>query len=281
MGIESTSEDVLRQVCKGSTTRHDLLACRLLKDNGIISVIGHIVGLQDETPATFRAARRQLRFYDGDWLNAMYVTPHDWTPLGKQGLAGEVVEPDLSKWDYRHQVIGQRDMTPLRIFLHVKWMELCFHVRPGRLLRAVFDRDRLRRQEQRWVMLHIGGVWIMEIMDFTLTWIGRMRITAAKSGRAAAPSLAAHGQRRALQEGSLQLYSMARRGHRNGLINSIPSIARGAPMSSVYRRVAPAVWQAPRSMLSQCDRLKRSARLNAQSNDSAVGKTSGYRCRNA
>ena len=31
----------------------------------------------------------------------------------------------------------------------------------------------------------------------------------------------------------------------NGLINSIPSMCLGAPMSSVYSRIALAVWQAP------------------------------------
>jgi hypothetical protein len=64
----------------------------------------------------------------------------------------------------------------------------------------------------------------------------------------------------------------------NGLINSIPSISRGAPISSVYRRVTPATRQAPRIMLSQCDKLNRSARPNAQSNVSAVGSASGNTC---
>ena len=84
MGIESTSAQVLEQVKKGSTTRDDFLACRLLKRHGIFSVVGHIVGLRDETPAAFRLALRQLIHYDGDWLNAMYVTPHDWTPFGQE-----------------------------------------------------------------------------------------------------------------------------------------------------------------------------------------------------
>jgi anaerobic magnesium-protoporphyrin IX monomethyl ester cyclase len=173
MGIESTSDQVLRQVHKGSTTRHDLQACRLLKANGIFSVIGQIVGLAEETPATFRAARRQLRFYDGDWLNAMYVTPHDWTPLGRAALTGSLVEPNLAKWDYRHQVLAQRQMTPLQIFLQVKWTELWFHLRPGRVLGLLMERDRRRQRQQLWVFWHIGCVWMLEIAEFIFTRVFR------------------------------------------------------------------------------------------------------------
>ncbi len=54
--------------------------------------------------------------YGGDWLNAMYVTPHDWTPFGRTVLTGRVVEPDQSKWDYRHQVLAQRLLTTTSIF---------------------------------------------------------------------------------------------------------------------------------------------------------------------
>jgi anaerobic magnesium-protoporphyrin IX monomethyl ester cyclase len=166
MGIDGMSEEVLRAVRKGSTTRHDFQACQLLKRNGIFAIIAHIIGLQDETPATFRAARRQLSVYDGDMLNAMYMTPHDWTPLGKRALQGKVLEPDQSKWDYRHQVIEQRHMSAMQIFLHTKWLELWFHLRPRRLLRAIFERDRFRRRQQRWVVMHIGLVWVMEIAEF-------------------------------------------------------------------------------------------------------------------
>ena len=39
----------------------------------------------------------------------------------------------------------------------------------------VLERDRLRRQQQRWVMLHIGSVWLLEIADFLLTCWRRRR----------------------------------------------------------------------------------------------------------
>ncbi|WP_435020123.1 radical SAM protein [Tundrisphaera sp. TA3] len=165
MGIESTSEEVLRQVRKGSTTRDDFRACRLLKEHGIFSIIGHIVGLEDETRATFRTALRQLRLYDGDYLNAMYVTPHAWTAFGQESSGRRVVQPDQSKWDYRHQILSQTHLKPWQLFLETKWLELRFHLTPARVWALLWDRDRERRQQRRWVVRHIGRVWLAELLE--------------------------------------------------------------------------------------------------------------------
>jgi anaerobic magnesium-protoporphyrin IX monomethyl ester cyclase len=166
MGIESTDAAVLRRVHKGSTPEHDVHACRLLKGHGIFSVLGHIVGFEDETPRSLRAARQRLRRYEGDWLNAMYVTPHDWTPFGREALRREVVEPDPTKWDYRHQVLGQKYLRPWQLFLWVKWVELWFHLRPRRLWAALRTGGRFRRRQLLWVLLHVGLVWLGEVWEF-------------------------------------------------------------------------------------------------------------------
>jgi anaerobic magnesium-protoporphyrin IX monomethyl ester cyclase len=165
MGIESTDAEVLRRINKGSTPAHDVEACRLLKQNGIFSVLGHIVGFGEETTATLRATQARLRHYEGDWLNAMYVTPHDWTPFG-QHSGRAVVEPDQRKWDYRHQVLAQKYLRPWQLFGGVKWLELWFHLRPGRLWALLRTRDRFRRRQLLWVYLHIGLVWLGEVVEF-------------------------------------------------------------------------------------------------------------------
>lgn len=168
MGVESTSDDVLRQIKKGSTTREDFLACRLLKKHGIFSIIGHIVGFGGEDRSTFGTALRQLRLYDGDYLNAMYVTPHAWTPFGEESRGRRVVQPDQAKWDYRHQVLEQERLRPWQLFWAVKWLELRFHLRPRRLLALLGGRDRLRRHQRRWVFRHIAAVWVAEAAGFVL-----------------------------------------------------------------------------------------------------------------
>src|SRR5262249_23813389 len=146
--------------------RVDWQACRLLKQHGIFSILGHIVGFAEETWGTFRTALRQLRLYDGDYLNAMYVTPHAWTPFGREVRGRPLVEPDQRKWDYRHQVLAQRRLKPWQLFLAVKWLELCYHLRPARLWAIFRERDRLRRRQWLWVYLHVGLVWLAEVAEF-------------------------------------------------------------------------------------------------------------------
>jgi anaerobic magnesium-protoporphyrin IX monomethyl ester cyclase len=166
MGIESTSDEVLRQIRKGSTSREDFTACRLLKEHGIYSIIGHIVGFGGEGWPAFRTALRQLRLYDGDYLNAMYVTPHAWTRFAEESRGREVIEPDQSKWDYRHQVLAQESLRPRQLFLAVKCLELRFHLSPRRLWSLLSDRDRTRRRQQSWVYRHIALVWLAEVFEF-------------------------------------------------------------------------------------------------------------------
>ena len=166
MGIESTDGAILQQINKGSTPAHDVEACRLLKRHGIFSVLGHIVGFGEETGAKLRAVQARLVRYDGDWLNAMYVTPHDWTPFGQDSLQRGLVELDQRKWDYRHQVLAQKHIKPWQLFAHVKWLELWFHLRPSRLWRILRTRDRFARRQVFWVMWHVGMVWVCEVLEF-------------------------------------------------------------------------------------------------------------------
>jgi anaerobic magnesium-protoporphyrin IX monomethyl ester cyclase len=181
MGIESTSDEMLRQIRKGSTSREDFTACHLLKEHGIFSIIGHIVGFGTEDWSAFRTALRQLRLYDGDYLNAMYVTPHAWTRFAEEIRGREIVQPDQSKWDYRHQVLAQESLRPWQLFLAVKWLELRFHLSPRRLWSLLRDPDRQRRRQQSWVFRHIALVWLAEVYEFLFrTTFTRRPVTKAE-----------------------------------------------------------------------------------------------------
>jgi anaerobic magnesium-protoporphyrin IX monomethyl ester cyclase len=169
MGIDTTDPDVIRQIRKRSTTKEDLTACRLLRDHGIHPIIGHIVGFGDETWTDLRRAGKALALYDGDYLNAMYATPHSWTPFAIESADRLVVQEDQRRWDYRNQVLEQQHLRPWQLFLAVKWLELRFHLRPGRLRRLLLAADPVRRREAWWTMRHTGVVWLMEIVDF-VTW---------------------------------------------------------------------------------------------------------------
>ena len=165
MGIEATDPQVLERIKKGSTATEDQLACRLLRENGMFSVAGYLVGLGDETWQSFRDALAQLCEYDPDWLNVMYVLPHSWTPFGEEAKKRGIVEPDQSKWDYRHQVLAHSRMTQWQLFLAAKWLELRFHMRPGRLWRTFFNEDPFARGQLMWALRHTSPIWWAELFE--------------------------------------------------------------------------------------------------------------------
>ena len=175
MGIDSTEPEVLKEIRKGSTTRHDFLACRLLKQHGIYSVLGHIVGLEDDSWAGLGAALKQLKHYDGDYLNAMYATPHSWTEFGRAAVSRRIVQPDQRRWDYRHQVLEQPNLKPWQLFAGVKWLELRFHLRVTKLRDLLFARNRFNRRQVMWGLSHTGLVWLAEIGEFLSANLRRSR----------------------------------------------------------------------------------------------------------
>lgn len=178
MGIDTTDPATIERIRKRSTTVDDTNACRLLRDNGIHPIIGHIVGLGDERFADLRRARRALAAYDGDYLNAMYATPHGWTSFAAEQAGRRVVQPDQRYWDYRHQVLDQRHLRPWQLFVAVKWLELAFHLRPRRLARLLLNRDAERRRQAWWTARHTTMVWLMEVVEFA-----RNGVTASRSSR--------------------------------------------------------------------------------------------------
>jgi anaerobic magnesium-protoporphyrin IX monomethyl ester cyclase len=169
LGIESVAPEVLKNIKKGSTPRLDLQACRLMKKHDIFSILAHVVGLKEETWKTFRTSLKQLVYYNGDFVNVTYVTPHNWTAFGRQARGRPVVQKDLSKWDYRHQILSQQNLSPWKIFLAVKWLEFCFHLRPGKLWAILKMKDRSLRRQLLWSLVHTGLVWLAELLLLRMT----------------------------------------------------------------------------------------------------------------
>ena len=183
LGVDSTDREVLQRIHKCSTPRHDVEACRLLREHDIFSVLGHVVGFAEETRASLRAIQTRLTAYEADWLNAMYVTPHSWTEFGRQARGQTVIEPDQRCWDYRHQVLGQKYLKRWQLFFWVKWMELWFHLRPHRLRAILRTRDRFRRRQLLWVLLHTGLVWLGEVLEFLGNSLGMRFHRASRKDR--------------------------------------------------------------------------------------------------
>jgi anaerobic magnesium-protoporphyrin IX monomethyl ester cyclase len=163
LGVESVDPEVLGEVRKGSDPEIDSRAPKLMRDHGIFSVVGQVVGLKEETWGSFNRTLRELVRYDSDWMNIMYVTPHAWTEFGESALCA--TEPDLSKWDYRHPVVRQQRMRPWQLIAAAKWLELRFHMRPGKLWRMATTRDPFYRKELFCAMRHTTPVWVAELFE--------------------------------------------------------------------------------------------------------------------
>jgi len=169
LGVESVDPDVLREIKKGSTTGQDLEACRLLKEHGIFSIVAHVVGLQEESWKTFRTTMKQLTHYNGDFVNVTHVTPHSWTEFGQQVEGRPIIQPDLSKWDYRHQILSQPKLSPWKVFLGAKLIEISVHARPGKLWAIFRTRDRFLRKQLIWCFFHTTLVYWAEVLLWRAT----------------------------------------------------------------------------------------------------------------
>lgn len=76
-----------------------------------------------------------------------------------------VVENDLWKWDYRHQVIGVKHLSPTQLFIGVKLVKFLYHLHPRRLWRILTAPDPPLRQQLRFAFWHTAAVFGYEIYE--------------------------------------------------------------------------------------------------------------------
>jgi anaerobic magnesium-protoporphyrin IX monomethyl ester cyclase len=211
MGVDTTEPRLQRKVRKNSTVAADRRAAHLLRENRIFAMLGHIVGFEDDTwPAYCRTLRSLLR-YDADFLNAMYVTPHSWTEFAHECADRCVIQPDLRKWDYRHQVLGQKHLRPWQVFLAVKFTEFVFHARPARWA-AFFSGSRFQQRQLLWCLWHTGLVWFGEIASF----LRASTLPLAQATRLARFHVHAHGTQSQMTRSPLENGRLWRVSQTNG-----------------------------------------------------------------
>ena len=77
-----------------------------------------------------------------------------------------MVQPDKTKWDYKHQVLGMARMSPVRLFLWVKLIEAVAQLRPRALARWAWHPDPKLRHAIRWYYRMGRRVWLHEMASF-------------------------------------------------------------------------------------------------------------------
>jgi anaerobic magnesium-protoporphyrin IX monomethyl ester cyclase len=165
MGVETVNADTQVRIRKDATTATDREAVRLLRRHHILSQVAYVVGFEEETDRDLFRGLGQLLSYDPDQINAMYVTPHRWTPFYHDSAGRRVIEPDQSRWDYRHQVLAT-GIPPWRVFLWVKLTEAILQLRPRALWRVMTHPDAGLRKALRWCYGVGARAWLFEVRSF-------------------------------------------------------------------------------------------------------------------
>jgi anaerobic magnesium-protoporphyrin IX monomethyl ester cyclase len=168
LGMENTDEDTLKRIRKGGSTTKDREAIRLLRKNGILSMATWVAGFDEDDDRSFWRGLRQLIAYDPDQIQALYVTPHRWTPYFRAAADRRVIQTDARRWDYKHQVLSTRHLPPWRVLLWVKLIEALVQLRPKALWRTIFQPDPALRHAMRWYTEMGRRVWLYEIRNFFL-----------------------------------------------------------------------------------------------------------------
>lgn len=166
MGTETADAATIALIRKGAATTTDREAIRLLRRHGILSMITFVAGFADQTDADLWRALRQLVAYDADQIQALYVTPHRWTPFYRLAADRPVVQADRTKWDYKHQVLGMATLPPWRLFVWVKVIEAVAQLRPRALRRWAWHPDAKIRHAIRWYYRMGRRVWLHEVAGF-------------------------------------------------------------------------------------------------------------------
>jgi len=125
-----------------------------------------VAGLVQEQHRAYGRTLRQLLAYDPDQIQALYAAPHRWTPFARQASKHRVGQTDLSRWDYKHQVLESTHFPNWRVLLWVKLIEAVCQLRPRSLYRLLAHPDRPFRDGRRWYSNIGRRVWLYEIWQW-------------------------------------------------------------------------------------------------------------------
>ena len=168
MGIETLEDSLVEKIRKNNPLDVSKQAMAILRKHEIVSLVNVIFGLAEETFASLKETYRRLKTLDPDILNAVYITPHFWTRDGRAVTKDDIIQPDLTYWTYRNQIINSPGLSPTKLFLGVKLLEARFHLRPRALARILWSPGRNRRfvRVLRSYMFTGLGVFIAELFEF-------------------------------------------------------------------------------------------------------------------
>lgn len=165
-GMENYDEAILKKIKKGGSVSKDREAIQLMRQHKMLSMATWVVGFEEERDIDYWRTLKQLISYDPDQIQSLYVTPHRWTPFFREVEHRHVIQPDQTKWDYKHQVLATRHMAPWRVLIWMKAIEFIVQSRPKAIWRLLTYPDAKIRHAQRWYYKMGRRVWFHEVSGF-------------------------------------------------------------------------------------------------------------------
>ncbi|MCU0493547.1 MAG: magnesium-protoporphyrin IX monomethyl ester anaerobic oxidative cyclase [Chloroflexaceae bacterium] len=166
LGIEAYSDEAIANIKKGGSVAEDREAIALLRQHGIISMATYVLGFFEERDSDYWRSYRHLLSYDPDQVQLLYATPHKWTPFFASVENRRVIQTDLTRWDYKHQVLEAARVPAWRVFVWFKTIEVLLQTRPRVLFRTLFHPDAGYRHAMRWYTNIGRRVWFHEVLEF-------------------------------------------------------------------------------------------------------------------
>ena len=179
MGLEGTDEATLDAIQKGGTRAKDRQAIHLLRQHGMIGLCTFAVGFEEETDVDYWRMLRTLMRYDPDQIMSIFATPHRWTPFFKASAHRRTIQPDLRRWDYKHQVLETPNVPAWRVFFWVKLIEATLQLRPKALWRTYLHPRPEIRHAMRWYSQMGRRVVLREIFEFLFCYATKPTDTVA------------------------------------------------------------------------------------------------------
>lgn len=133
LGMESAIQQRLNYFNKKTTTDLNKRSLELLRSHDIISIVQVLIGSPDETMESLQKTGLIFQEWNPDLMHFYFTTPFPWTEFGKS-MEDKIVEPDYSKWDYRHPIIKPDGISLEQLSKMSKWIKLEFNYNPKKIL---------------------------------------------------------------------------------------------------------------------------------------------------
>lgn len=139
VGIETGSEEILKNIKKGITTAEAKVFMKTCRKLGILTHATFSVGLPGETKATLAETIRYAQELDPDTIQVSIATPYPGTELYNEAIQkGWLANPDLvSASGVQEAALQYEDLTKEEIFAAVETLYKKFFFRPRPILRIV------------------------------------------------------------------------------------------------------------------------------------------------